>query len=70
MQQDALEKQYARESRYETASERCERIREELSTSKQILEDGLNKQVDFICWPGGGYESETLEIAREVGYKA
>jgi len=67
---DTIAKQYAGGSRVETTTERCERIRNELSESKRILECGLDKQIDFICWPGGGYEPETLEIARSVGYKA
>ena len=54
---------------YETVGERRERVRGELFESKQCLEEGLNKTVDFICWPGGGNDSEVRELAQEVGYK-
>jgi peptidoglycan/xylan/chitin deacetylase (PgdA/CDA1 family) len=55
---------------YETDAERELRIRHELSRSKQLLEQHLRKQVDFICWPGGGNDETVRRIALEVGYKA
>lgn len=66
----SAERHYANDSRLETGAERHERIRAELAESKQVLEQGLGKQVDFICWPGGGYDPDTLKIAREVGYRS
>jgi peptidoglycan/xylan/chitin deacetylase (PgdA/CDA1 family) len=58
------------EGHYETPNERCERIRKELSESKTLIQKKLNKQVNFICWPGGGYDETVKSIARKVGYKA
>lgn len=46
------------------------RVYEELKDSKKILETELNKAVDFICWPGGGYNREVLAIASIVGYRS
>ncbi len=58
------------QGRYESEEERRIRTRDELARSKRILEEGLGKSVDFICWPGGGYDKLTLEEAKAVGYKA
>lgn len=66
----SLVEKYVKDCRYETPAERRERIRIELAESKRVLEEGLSKKIDFICWPGGGYEPETLDIAREAGYKS
>ena len=58
------------EGRYETDEEYQSRIDYELCTSKQLLEENLNKQIDFFCWPGGGYNeyssSKALEIYKSV----
>ena len=56
--------------RYETDKEMISRFRYEIIDSKSILEEQLSKQVNFLCWPGGGYREESLSIAREAGYKA
>jgi len=55
---------------YETEEARRERIRHELVASKQALETHLGKQVDYICWPGGGNDPLVRALAAEVGYKA
>jgi len=54
----------------ESESEYRKRVEKELKESKQIISDQLNKQVDFICWPGGGYNQTVLKMAKDVGYKA
>lgn len=56
--------------RYETEEERRERTYVELSEGKQEIEKHLGKIVNFICWPGGGYDAVTLELAQEVGFKS
>ena len=56
--------------RWETDEERGKRYFYELNESKQILEKELNKNVDFLCWPGGGYNELSLSLAKDVGYKA
>jgi len=56
--------------RLETDQELFERYYYELARSKQILETGLNKSIDFLCWPGGAYNDLSVRISREVGYLA
>jgi hypothetical protein len=56
--------------KYETHQEYLERVRKELSESKSIIEEKLDKEVTTICWPGGGVIEEVLSITREVGYKS
>ncbi len=58
------------EGHYEMPEERYERVKKELSESKNLIERNLNKDVDFICWPGGAYDETVKCIGREVGYKA
>lgn len=55
---------------YETDQEMEKRYRYELFESKKILEEKLNKKVDFLCWPGGGYNELSLNLSIEAGYKA
>jgi peptidoglycan/xylan/chitin deacetylase (PgdA/CDA1 family) len=42
----------------------------ELSESKRIIEEKLKKPVDFICWPGGGFNQSSVDVAKEANYKA
>lgn len=56
--------------RYETDAEMEERYRYELFESKSILEKRLSKRVDFLCWPGGGFNELSLRLSGEAGYKA
>lgn len=56
--------------RYETEKEMEERFRYELFDSKKIIEERLHKKIDYLCWPGGGYNELSLKIAEEAGYKA
>lgn len=56
--------------RFETDEEMEVRYRYELEESKHILESKLGKTIDYLCWPGGGYNELSLRIAEEVGYKA
>ena len=55
---------------YETEEEYRARVRDELLSSKEIIEGRLNKKVEFFAWPGGGVNEVAAEIAREVGYKS
>ncbi|HEY9202182.1 MAG TPA: polysaccharide deacetylase family protein [Gammaproteobacteria bacterium] len=65
-----LSQKYSEHSRYETDAERRARMMDELKGSKDILEKNLGKTIDFICWPGGGYDDTTLDVAVEAGYKS
>ncbi|MEX2512331.1 MAG: polysaccharide deacetylase family protein [Cyclobacteriaceae bacterium] len=55
---------------YESKNEMAERYRYELFESKRLLEEKLNKKIDFLCWPGGGYNELSIQISKEAGYKA
>lgn len=63
-----LQKKYP--GRYETDDEKEQRFRYELFDSKKILERKLGKRVDFLCWPGGGYDELSIKLSEEAGYKA
>ncbi len=56
--------------RFESDEEVKNRYEYELIESKRILEDQLNKKIDFLCWPGGGYNDLAIEISKRAGYKA
>lgn len=57
---------YERES--EESYER--RVRAELVDSKAKIEAELGKSVRYLCWPNGGCNDMTHELALEVGYEA
>lgn len=42
---------------------------EELGISKQILEDIIGRNIDYMSYPHGSYNQHTLEIAKNLGYK-
>lgn len=65
---DDLMKKYAGNARLETKEEYNTRIFNELRMSRKIIEKRLEKQVKYICWPGGGYNKTVLQLAREAGY--
>ena len=65
---DKISKELA-EGRYESSDEYDERISYELQTSKEILEYKLNKKVEYLCWPGGGYNDEVVKRALAI-YKS
>lgn len=46
------------------------RYRYEIFDSKHILEQKLNKKVDYLCWPGGGYNDLSIQLSVKAGYKA
>ena len=56
--------------RFETDEEMTKRYKYELFDSKRILEERLDKKIDYLCWPGGGYNEISLRIAEEAGYLA
>lgn len=43
-------------------------IRDELSASKQLLEQNLQRPVRALAYPNGDHDSTTCRIARETGY--
>jgi peptidoglycan/xylan/chitin deacetylase (PgdA/CDA1 family) len=54
---------------FETDEEMEKRYRYELLESKRIIEEKLDKKVNFLCWPGGGYNDLAIEISKQGGYK-
>ncbi|BDH80416.1 polysaccharide deacetylase family protein [Lactococcus lactis] len=43
--------------------------RTELEQSKADLDKNLDQKTDIICYPAGGYNQNTLNLANELGYK-
>lgn len=53
------------EGRYETDQERRDRLHWELGKAKEIIDSKLSKEVTLLCWPGGGYDPEAIEISKK-----
>lgn len=54
---------------YETNEEFSEYATWEVAECKKVIEEKLGKEVHTLCFPGGGYTDEVLEIAKGSGYK-
>lgn len=54
----------------ESEQQYIERVKHELTRSKEIIESKLDKVISHCCWPSGGYNETCHKIAREVGYKS
>jgi len=54
---------------YPDNKERMNMIREELKTSKEIIEKKLKKHCNALCWPWGKYNNEYIKAAKSSGYK-
>ncbi len=46
-----------------------QKIKEEILTSKEIIEEKLKKKVDFLCYPYGHFNSQVKQILEENGYR-
>ncbi|MFX0197032.1 MAG: polysaccharide deacetylase family protein [Candidatus Hodarchaeota archaeon] len=55
--------------REETEEERFVRLNYELTESKRLIEENLNVEVNFLAWPGGGYDDAAMAMAQRI-YKA
>ena len=44
-------------------------IRDELTTSKRLLEGIIKDEVKSLCFPKGSFSKSVIEIAEELGYK-
>ena len=47
-----------------------EEIRRELTESKKILQEKLNRNIRFFCYPVGGFNASIREMVKEAGYEA
>lgn len=47
-----------------------DRLAQELQTSKSILEQHFAQQIDFICYPYGNFNQQTIVHVKKAGYKA
>ncbi|MFH1245578.1 MAG: polysaccharide deacetylase family protein [Candidatus Omnitrophota bacterium] len=47
-----------------------EHIEREIGLSKKILEARLNRKIDFLCYPIGGFTPQMQDIVRKNGYIA
>lgn len=65
---ESYKKENKLEEKFETEEEYISRIRYELQKSKEIIENKLNINVKYLCWPIGGANQKTLSIASELGY--
>lgn len=54
----------------ETEEDYRDRVLYELTTSREIIERELQKQVAFLAWPGGGVNETALELAKQAGFKS
>ncbi len=52
----------------ESGDEYTERVRNEILGSKRIIEERLNKTVEFLCWPHGDNNESLHRMALEAGY--
>lgn len=55
---------------FESGDDYQQRVLDELTTSKAILEKELEKAVDFLSWPGGGVNDEAAALAVQAGYRS
>jgi hypothetical protein len=57
------------EDKYEDQETYSNRIRYELKYTKDLLEEKLNREITFLCWPGGSATNIGMTIAKDLGYK-
>lgn len=46
-----------------------EKLYYELAGSKEALEKGVGKKVDYLCYPNGGFNDAVKDAAKQYGYK-
>jgi len=55
---------------FETDEECAARLEFELRESKRQLESKLDRQIDFLSWPGGGVPERGASLAKSAGYRS
>jgi hypothetical protein len=53
---------------YESDGEYEDRVRWELAESRSVIGAKLGKEVNFLCWPGGGVNAAAKRLALDSGY--
>ena len=54
---------------YESTQETENRLKKELLETKNYLSDILNKEINYLVWPGGGNNEYVNNLAFEYGYR-
>jgi peptidoglycan/xylan/chitin deacetylase (PgdA/CDA1 family) len=54
--------------RFESEAESEKRIMDELKLTKSLIENKLNKKVNYICWPWGSADKPLYERAKRAGF--
>ena len=67
---DSYKKSHPNNGRYETEEEYERRLKSEIVETKAILEENLQKKVEFLCWPGGAHTEKAYSLAMQSGYLA
>ena len=49
---------------------RLEKMREELTLSREILQARLGRKSSHLCWPQGYFQSDYQKAARDLGFEA
>lgn len=60
---------YEDKGKFETHEQYIEQVKYQVIDCKNILEKELGKDINVICFPGGGYNDEVLQIAKDIGYR-
>lgn len=47
-----------------------EQLRDEIFDSKKRLEEKLNSEVKYFCYPLGGFNDKIIDMVKEAGYQA
>lgn len=62
---EALKREYP--GRYETDLEMINRYEYDIGENSRFLEELLNKRIEVLCWPGGGYNEVSLNLVSKFG---
>lgn len=65
---EKLKKEHKVSYRKETDEEYILRIKNELLESKKLIEKHLDKKVNHLCWPFGGWNEIAEKLAMKCGY--
>lgn len=54
---------------FDLGTQTAEQQEQELQMSKSDLDKNLNQDTNMICYPAGGYNQDTIDMANHLGYK-